>query len=58
LVDTDAEIAAFGSAAFVLHTNRQAASTLPNRFPIGAMTAGVALHDADHSGVGEFLYVE
>ena len=41
--------------------NRQAVApvvALPDRLPIGAMAAGVALHDAAHFGVGVFLYVE
>lgn len=58
MVDADAEIAAFGAAALVGQANRQAASALPNHSPVGAMAAGVALHDAAHFGVGVFLYVE
>lgn len=58
MVDADAEIAALGSAAFMGQANRQAALALPNRLPIGAMAAGVALHDAAHFGVGVFLDVE
>ena len=58
MVDADAEIAALGSAAFVGQANRQAALALPDRLAIGAMAAGVALHDAAHFGVGVFLYVE
>ena len=58
MVDADAEIAALGSAAFVGQANRQAALALPDRLAVGAMAAGVALHDAAHFGVGVFLYVE
>ena len=58
LVDADAEIAALGTATFVGLTNRQAALALPNRMPISAMAAGVALHDSAHFGVGVFLDVE
>ena len=31
---------------------------MPDRLAVGAMAAGVALHDAAHFGVGVFLYVE
>ena len=31
---------------------------LPDCLAVGAMAAGVALHDAAHFGVGVFLYVE
>lgn len=61
MVDADAEIAALGSSAFVGRADRQAVApfvALPDRLPIGAMAAGVALHDAAHFGVGEFLDVE
>lgn len=61
MVDADAEIAALGSAAFVGQANRQAVApvvALPDRLAIGAVSAGVALHDATHFGVGVFLYVE
>ena len=58
MVDADAEIAALGSAALVGQANRQAALALPDRLAVGAMAAGVALHDAAHFGVGVFLDVE
>jgi len=61
LVDADAEIAALGSSAFVSRADRQAVApfvALPDRLPISAMAAGVALHDAAHFGVSVFLDVE